>query len=170
MSGLWSSSGGEFGLLQEDRQGRQASHYVVRGYSVFHWSQCRGIRTYLEQRGDSASFFLAAGSTGFHLRFNGCHRPSLVVQGEVGIPLELKLRMGPHLQMRWDTRGSCRIGAGNWAFILSCDRDLWAPLSCMRESSPLWSFEKELGIALEALQEKKASTRVDGAISWFVSN
>ena len=55
-----------------------------------------------------------------------------MVQGEVGIPLEFKLRMGPHLQMRWDTRGSCRIGAGNWAFILSCDRDLWAPLSCLK--------------------------------------
>ena len=107
VSGLWSSSGGEFVLFQVNTLGQQASHPAVRVYSVFLWSQCRGIRTYLEQRGDSASFFLAAGSTGFHLRFNGCYRPSLVVQGEVGIPLELKLRMGPHLQMRWDTRGSC---------------------------------------------------------------
>ena len=60
VSGLQSCSGGEFGLFQEDRQ----------GYSVFHWSRYRGIRTYLEQRGNSASFFLAAGSAGFHLRFN----------------------------------------------------------------------------------------------------
>ena len=68
VSGLQSCSGGEFGLFQEDRQGRQASHPVVRGYSVFHWSRCRGIRTYLELRGKLASFFLAAGSAGFHSR------------------------------------------------------------------------------------------------------
>ena len=44
VSGLRSSSGGELGLFQEDRQGRQASHPVVRGYSVhwIHWSRCRG--------------------------------------------------------------------------------------------------------------------------------
>ena len=50
-SGLWSSSDGEFVLFQEDRQGRQASHPVVRGYSVFHWSRCRGIRTYWSRGG-----------------------------------------------------------------------------------------------------------------------
>ena len=42
VSGLRSSPGGELGLFQEDRQGRQASHPVVRGYSVSHWSPCRG--------------------------------------------------------------------------------------------------------------------------------
>ena len=42
LSSLWSSSGGEMRLFQEDRQGRQASHLVVRGYSVSHWSPCRG--------------------------------------------------------------------------------------------------------------------------------
>ena len=63
LSGLWSSSGGEMRLFQEDRQGRQASHSVVRGYSVFHWSRCRGIKTYLELSGSSASFFLATGFT-----------------------------------------------------------------------------------------------------------
>ena len=70
MSGLQSSSGGEFGVFQENRQGRQASHSVVSGYLVFRWSRCRGIRTYLELRGNSASFLLGAGSTGFHSRFN----------------------------------------------------------------------------------------------------
>ena len=70
VSGLWSSSSGEFGLFQEHRQGRQATHLVVRGYSVFHWSKCSGIRTYLEQRGNSVSLLLAAGSPGFHWRFN----------------------------------------------------------------------------------------------------
>ena len=34
---------------------------------------------------------------------------------EVGIPLELKQGMGPHLQMRWNTRGFSRVVAGNSA-------------------------------------------------------
>ena len=40
----------------------------------------------------------------------------------------------------------------------------------MRESSLLSSFARELGIALEALQEKRTSSHVDRAISWFVSS
>jgi len=35
----------------------------------------------------------------------------------------------------------------------------------MRESSLLSSFERELGIVLEVLQEKRASSRVDRGIS-----
>ena len=134
VSGLWWSSGGEFGLFQEDRLGRQASHPVVRGYSLFHCSRCRGIRTYL------ASSFLAAGSAGFHLRFSWWHRPPLVVRGEVGILLELKKGMGPHVHMRWDTQGSFRVVAGNSAFTSSCDGDLWAPLSCMKGIKPPVEF------------------------------
>ena len=51
----------------------------MRGSSVFHWSRSRGIRTYLELRGNLVSFFLAAESVGFHLRFNRCVRLPLVV-------------------------------------------------------------------------------------------
>ena len=57
---LW-SSGGESGLFQDYQQGSQASHHVVRGSLVSHWSWCRGIRTYLELRGNSV-FFLFAGA------------------------------------------------------------------------------------------------------------
>lgn len=53
---LW-SSGGESGLFQDYQQGSQASHHVVRGSLVPHWSWCRGIRTYLELRGNSGSSF-----------------------------------------------------------------------------------------------------------------
>ena len=70
VSGLLLSSGGEFETLQEDQQGSQAFHHVVSRSSVFHWSRCRGIRTYLELRGNSVSFFLAVESMGFHSRFN----------------------------------------------------------------------------------------------------
>ena len=71
VSGFLSSSGGESGLLQEDQQGSQASHHVVRGSSVFHWSRCRGIRTYLKLSGNSVSFFPVAGCSGFHSRSMG---------------------------------------------------------------------------------------------------
>ena len=56
------------------------------------------------------------------------------------------------------------------AFISSCDGDLWAPLSSMKGVKLLSSFERKLRIAFEALQEKKASTPVDGGISCFVSS
>ena len=79
LTGLLSSSGGEFGLFKEDQRRRQASHHVVRGYWVFRWSWCRGIRTYLELRGSSVSFFLATGYAGFHSSFNRRDSPPLVV-------------------------------------------------------------------------------------------
>ena len=44
---------------------------------------------------------------------------------------------------------------GKLAFISSCDRDLWAPLSSMKGVKLLSSFERKLRIAFEALQEKK---------------
>ena len=64
VSGLRSSSGGEFELFLEDQHERQASHPVVSGYLGFHWSRCRGIRTYLKLKGHSVYFFLEAGSAG----------------------------------------------------------------------------------------------------------
>ena len=42
------------------------------------------------------------------------------------------------------------------------------PLECMKVVQPPLEFERELGIALEALQEKMASHRMDRGISWFV--
>ena len=59
---------------------------------------------------------------------------------------------------------------GNLSFHLELGLGSWAPLSCMRESSPLWSFERELGIAFKVLQEKMASSHFEGGISWFVSS
>ena len=88
---------------------------------MFHWSPCREFRTYLELRGNSVSFFFAAESVGFHSRFNRSDRLLLVVRGEVGILLELKQEMGPHLKRRWETRGASRLLAGNSEFISSCD-------------------------------------------------
>ena len=55
-----------------------------------------------------------------------------MVRGKVGIPLELKQGMGPHLQMRWETQGSSRLVVGNLGFISSGDGDLWDPLSCIK--------------------------------------
>ena len=94
------------GFFKMISRGVRGHHHVVRGYSVFHWSRCRGIRNYFELRGNSVSLFLAAGSLGFHSRFKRSDMPPLVVPGEVGIPLELKQEMGPHVHMRWETWGS----------------------------------------------------------------
>ena len=55
-----------------------------------------------------------------------------MVQGEVRIPLELKSGMGPHLQKRWETRGSSQVVAVNSGFLLRCGGDLWTPLCCMK--------------------------------------
>ena len=63
-----------------------------------------------------------------------------MVLGEVGIPLELKQGMGPHLQRRWDIRGSSCVVAGTSAFITSCDGDLWAHLNCMKGVKPPLEF------------------------------
>ena len=92
------------------------------------------------------------------------------MRGEVGIPLELKQGMGPHLQMRWDTRGTSQVVAGNSAFISSCDGDLWAPLSSLKGVKFSVEFEREPVIAFEVRQEKSASSCVDGGILWFVSS
>ena len=46
-----------------------------------------------------------------------------MMRGEVGIPLELKQGMGPHLQVRWETRGACQLVAGTSPFISSWDGD-----------------------------------------------
>ena len=140
VAGLLSCSDGESGLSQEDQQGSQASHHVVRGSSVSHWSRCRGIRTYLKLRGNSVPFLLAAGASGFHSRFNRWHRPPLVVRREVGIPFDLKPGMGPYLQMRWETWGSSRVVSRNSGYLLRCDGDLWAPLSCMTGVKPPLEF------------------------------
>ena len=60
----------------------------------------------------------------------------MAMQGEVGIPLELKQGMGPHLHVRWETRGSSRIVAGNKGFHLRCDGDLRTPFNCMKRVKP----------------------------------
>ena len=60
--GIWAFSRGSAG-----ETGLQS---CFEGYLGFHWSQCRGIWTYLELRGHSVSFFLEAGSMWFHSRFN----------------------------------------------------------------------------------------------------
>ena len=63
-----------------------------------------------------------------------------MVQGEVRIPLELKSGMGPHLQKRWETRGSSQVVAVNSGFLSRCGGDLWTPLHCMKGVKPPLEF------------------------------
>ena len=60
---------GNSGFFKRIGKADRPPNPVVRGYSVFHWSRCGGIRTYLELRG-TLSFFLVAGSVGFHSRLS----------------------------------------------------------------------------------------------------
>ena len=63
-----------------------------------------------------------------------------MVQGEAGISLELKQGIGAHLQVSSETQGSSLDMAGNSGFPSRCDRDLWAPLSCMKGVKPPLEF------------------------------
>ena len=88
------------------------------------------------------SFLLAAGAAGIKSRFNRWDRLSLVVQREVGIPFELKPGMGPHLQMRWETRGCSQVVVGNLGFLPICDGAHWAPLHWMKGVKPPVEFRE----------------------------
>ena len=50
----------ELGLFLEVQQGCQTSLHVLRGYSGFHLSQCSGISSYFELKGNSVSFQLSS--------------------------------------------------------------------------------------------------------------
>ena len=54
---------------------------------MFHWSRRRGIRTYLELRGNSVFFFVAAESVGFHSRSLGETGLLLYCEGKLGFLL-----------------------------------------------------------------------------------
>ena len=63
--------------------------------------------------------------------------------------------------MRWGTRGSSWVLVGTLGFLSSYDGNLRNLLSCIK-SSLFSSFERELGIALVALQGKMSSRHVEG--------
>ena len=78
--------------------------------------------------------------------------------------------MNPHLEMRngkvaqievySETRCSSLVGLGMSGNFLSC----------IKVSSTLSCFRRERGISLETLLWKRASSRVEGRISWFFSS
>ena len=85
-----------------------------------------------------------------------------MLRGEVGIPLELKLRMGPHLHMRWETQGSSRVVLGNSVFLSRCDGDFWAKFSCMKGVKPLKFGEGALDCSLGPAATKGLMSRGRG--------
>ena len=120
VSELLSSSDGKLVLFLEVQQGNQKSLHVVRGSSGFHLSQCRGIRPYLQVRGNKVSFLLATGIVGHLSSFNGRDRPSLECEGKFRIPLESKQ----------GNRPSSQEEVGNTGLFLSCGRKFGVPLEC----------------------------------------
>ena len=85
-----------------------------------------------------------------------------MVQGEVAIPLELKPGMGPHLQMRWETRGSSQVVVGNSGFLSRFDGDFWAPMHCMKGVKPLKFGEGALDCSLGPAATKGLMSRGRG--------
>ena len=92
--------------------------HVVRGNSGFHSSCCKGIRHYLQLRGNSLSFPHVARNTGFLLTCNG----------DLGIPF------------KWQhgSQNSTRAEVGKLCFILNC-RGVLGPTSSYRTNSGFFS-------------------------------
>ena len=84
------------------------------------------------------------------------------MRGEVGIPLELNSGMGPHLQMRWETRGSSQVVVGNSGFLSRFDGDFWAPMHCMKGVKPLKFGEGALDCSLGPAATKGLMSRGRG--------
>ena len=82
-------------------------------------SQCRGIRPYFQLRANSVSFRIVAGITGFFSSFNSWDSPPLEVWGgKSGFLSSQSMEIGPHLEMKWGTRGTS-LFVGNLGFLLS---------------------------------------------------
>ena len=62
--------GWELELFLDMQQESQTSLNVVTGNSEFHSSCCHGISPYVELRGNTMSFQLRAGTSGFISSFN----------------------------------------------------------------------------------------------------
>ena len=100
------------------QQQSQHSLRVLRGYLAVHLDQCRGIRPYLELRGNSVSFQLVAGTawfsgilideTGLHLRFKGKSDSSGVEAGESALILRLVGVNVAFLELWLESLGSTR--------------------------------------------------------------
>ena len=106
--------------FSELQQGSWTSCHVVRGNSGFHSSHCRGIRSYLGSRGNSLSFPLVAGNSGFLLSCDG----------DLGIHLMWQQGSQDSLELRWGSRVSSRFAAGESGLLWSCSRNLGFFSSC----------------------------------------
>ena len=70
--------------------------------------------------------------------------------------------MGPHLQMRWETRGSSQVVVGNSGFLSRFDGDFWAPMHCMKGVKPLKFGEGALDCSLGPAATKGLMSRGRG--------
>lgn len=127
---------------------------------MFPWSQCRGIRTFLELRGTGILFSLQQ-DTRVPLEFQQVRQASSCGVSGSWDSSELKQGMSPHLEMRWGTQGLLSGCGGKLRFLLSCDGCLWEPLELHKGSQNiLSSFKKELGVALLGAAGNKGPHRV----------
>ena len=91
-----------------------------------------------------------------------------MARGEVGIPLELKQGMSPHLEMRWGTRGSSRVASGNSGFLSSCDGYLREPLELRKGNKAFYQVLRgDLGLLSRRCGKKGVSSHIEGEFRGF---
>ena len=102
------------------------------GNSGFLSSHCMGIGPYLELRPETrGSSWVAMDISGFP---SSCHRDLWLPQGSQasllvvrGTSLVRVRRIGPHLELRWDTRGSSPVATNILGNLLSCKKGVKPP-------------------------------------------
>ena len=130
----------------------------------------QGNQVYLKWIGTSGSFGIVARPMEFLSSFM-LRPPPLELPWEHQDSFLTKQRNGP----------SSRDEQGKTGLFLSCGRTLGVPLewrracqgtSCvaLRMSRTLSRLKRESGISVETAQWKRASSRIEGRISWFFSS
>lgn len=126
-------------LFLKLQRGSQNSVHVARGSLGFHLSRCRGIRPFLELRGNSVSFRLVAGTSGFLSSFNRSDIPTLEVRVERGDSSQVEVGESAlissgggeyrvHLDLKQATPGYSGVVTGTSGKILSCPKDVKPPI------------------------------------------
>ena len=107
-------------------------------------------------------------------------RNVLEFQGETGLLLRGDGNIGIPFPTKQRNRHSCQVEEGKTG-LLSCGVKLGVPLTwgqvslgpspvASRVSSTLSRFKRERGVSVQTLLWKRASSHVEGGISWFILN
>ena len=142
--------------------------HVYSWYSGFHSNWCRAIRPYLEWMGKPVSLALWNVPRWFLSSFNVRPDSSWGATTTSGFLSQRSRGIDPQIELRRGITGlflSCGVKLGiplEWGWVS------WRPFwVASRESSTLSCFKRERGVSLETLLWKRASSHIEGRISWF---